>query len=151
MPSLWPIFSEDTKSIRFSLLSTIILVVISFTAGWFARASGGRPQPVASIVTGRVQPPALPYQVYTAARLVAEGTAHVTATLPAWVFAQPSMIDTTPGSRDPPTGALKGLATAQDYEDVDLHSVYFAGVRGGLILETGALVRTPTIVRTPTH
>lgn len=60
--------------------------------------------------------------------------------LPPWVFAAPGALPAPAPLPPAPLGdAARAFCTAQDYEDVHAHMNYFAGVRGKLILESGAL------------
>lgn len=84
--------------------------------------------------------PGLPHQfLATPEQLsrVAAGNAATLVSLPAWAFAQPSALAPTPGSSSGPPPA--GPFTAQDYEDVYAFDQFFFGLRGGVILESGAL------------
>jgi hypothetical protein len=60
--------------------------------------------------------------------------------LPPWVFAAPGALPALAPLPPAPLGdAARAFCTAQDDEDVHAHMNYFAGVRGKLILESGAL------------
>jgi len=69
----------------------------------------------------------------------------VSARVPPWVFAtraaraEQDALDPRAASRAPPPPALAALMKAQYGEDAHLHARFFAGKRGGLILESGAL------------
>ena len=55
------------------------------------------------------------------------------------MFARAEALEEPHDAPAPPSAADAALMTAQDYEDVYAHQHFFAGRRGGLILESGAL------------
>ena len=86
--------------------------------------------------------------ISTAERLMDEASVTVTATLPAWVFATRGAVEAGAAAAATQTGASAarlpadssaGVMRGQWGEEKWVHDNFFAGVTGGLILESGAL------------
>ena len=92
----------------------------------------------ASLV-GQQQAPSFTYVRSAEELLSMDPLSRVVLSLPAWVFAAPDATPLELAPPTPPSTEARALMTAQDYEDKDAHRFYFAGVRGGLVLESGAL------------
>ena len=104
-------------------------------------ASSLRDQPLSALSSLGSAPPARFQYLATPERYArAGGVAAVEFSAPPWVFAAPSALPAPPALPPQPLNASQlAFATAQDYEDRHAYSKYFAGVRGKLILESGAL------------
>jgi FkbM family methyltransferase len=100
------------------------------------------PQPAAPAAAARFQYLATPerYALAGGGGGAAGATAATEFSVPPWVFAAPGALPVLPPLPPAPLGdAARAFTKAQDYEDVHAHLTYFAGVRGKLILESGAL------------
>jgi hypothetical protein len=71
--------------------------------------------------------------------LSAAGLAGMLVLVPPWIFSRPEAYNAVDGPPKPPTPEEVALMTAQDFENGFAHKNFFAGKRGGLILESGAL------------
>jgi len=75
----------------------------------------------------------------TESDLAAAGLAGMQVSVPPWVFSRPETYTVADGPAVPPSPEDAIFMTAQDYENSYAHKNFFAGKRGGLILESGAL------------
>ena len=71
--------------------------------------------------------------------LAAAGLAGMHVSVPPWVFSRPETYTISDGPAVPPSPEDTIFMTAQDYENSFAHENFFAGKRGGLVLESGAL------------
>jgi hypothetical protein len=121
------------------LLLGCALLGLGYLGGLYSSTRAGSHTSLTELHHPLSAPPSFAYVRSAEELLSMDPLSRMVLSLPAWVFAAPAATPMEFGPPTPPTAEAQALMKAQDYEDKAAHLYYFAGVRGGLMIESGAL------------